>query len=233
MDKNLDLNLNLKSNLLKNSTNTPNNYHEILHENEGKNEERGKKQNFGLLESEFEQLTLQLKQGNEQLFGQIFRVHFEECRRYLIKECNASPEDAYDFTVETIIQFRQLLLLDKLHYGNLRFLFTKMAKDAYLKYLDKAKRLPTEDLDDPNYGRQVADNTTFDELLDEDAYVLLGKAMAQISDECHQLLKNHFFDGLQFKLIASYIGDTDVNVRKRKERCMEKLRSIFFKMLKR
>lgn len=222
MDKNLDFNLNPKNNLLKIG----------LSSTESGETVQGKKQNFGLHKSEFDQLVLQLKRGNEKLFDQIFRAHFEDCRRFLMKECSASPEDAYDFTVETIIQFRQLLLQDKLQYGNLRYLFTKMAKDAYIKHLNKTKRLPTEDLDDPNSGKQVADNPSFDELLDEDSYAMLEKAMKQISSDCAQLLKSHFFDGLQFKIIANNTGDTDVNVRKRKERCMEKLRGVFFNIFK-
>jgi RNA polymerase sigma factor (sigma-70 family) len=183
-------------------------------------------QNFGLKAAEFEQLRADLLRGDETLFERVFVKHFDDCRAYLMRQCSAQADDAYDITVETIIAFRKRLMEDKVEYGNLRFYFTKMAKDSYLKAIEKNKRLPTGELDMNEADRAEEAESGFD----EDHLKALDSAWVKMGDECKNLLKAHVYDGVQLKLIAQERNEAETNVRKRKERCMDKLKSYFFEL---
>jgi RNA polymerase sigma factor (sigma-70 family) len=182
--------------------------------------------NFGLSRADFDEMREKLKAGDESLFERVFVKHFNDCRRYLISQCNASPDDAYDVTVETLIRFRQALMEDKIGYDNLRFLFTQMAKQIYLKWLQHGKRLPTTTLD--NQADDRAEDS--DLLFDDETITLLEQAWQNLGTECKKLLKSHYYDGIQLKQISASIGQSDVAVRKRKERCMETLKKYFFEL---
>lgn len=181
-------------------------------------------QNFGLKKADFDQLVSDLQGGNEKLFETIFVQHFESCRSYLMRECSAQSDDAYDVTVETIIKFRQMLVENKIQYGNLRFYFTKMAKDAYLKIIAKNKKMPVGELVENEADR--AEEST--EAFDEEQTIALEKSWAQLGDDCRNLLRQHIQEGFQLKEIAQAMAQSEVNMRKRKERCMTKLKSLFF-----
>lgn len=183
-------------------------------------------QNFGLKAAEFEQLRADLLRGDETLFEHVFVKHFDDCRVYLIRNCSAQADDAYDITVETIIAFRKRLLENKVEYGNLRFYFTKMAKDSYLKWLEKNKRLPVTEL--VANEADHADET--DGGFDEDQLKVLDSAWTKMGDDCKNLLKSHVYDGLQLKIIAQSLNEAEANIRKRKERCMDRLKTYFFEL---
>ena len=181
-------------------------------------------QNFGLKKADFDQLMSDLQSGNEKLFETIFVQHFDSCRSYLVRECAAPNDDAYDVTVETIIKFRQMLVDGKIQYGNLRFYFTKMAKDAYLKIIAKNKKMPVGDLGEntPDF----ADEAT--ESFDDEQVAALEKSWILLDDACKNLLRQHVQEGTQLKEIAQNLEQSETSIRKRKERCMTKLKALFF-----
>ncbi len=183
-------------------------------------------QNFGLKAAEFEQLRTDLLRGDETLFERVFVKHFDDCRVYLIRNCSAQADDAYDITVETIIAFRKRLIENKVEYGNLRFYFTKMAKDSYLKTVEKNKRMPVGELNINEADRADEAENGFD----EDHLKALDSAWVKLGEECKNLLKSHVYDGVQLKLIAQERNEAEANVRKRKERCMDRLKSYFFEL---
>jgi RNA polymerase sigma factor (sigma-70 family) len=181
-------------------------------------------QNFGLKEADFNQLVGDLQGGNEKLFETIFVQHFESCRSYLMRECSAPTDDAYDVTVETIIKFRQMLVEGKIQYGNLRFYFTKMAKDAYLKIIAKNKKIPVGEFD--GNVPDIADEPT--ENFDDEQVLALDKSWQLLGEDCKNLLRQHVQEGIQLKEIAQTLEQSEATMRKRKERCMAKLKTIFF-----
>jgi DNA-directed RNA polymerase specialized sigma24 family protein len=142
--------------------------------------------NFGLSRASFDEMREKLKAGDESLFERVFVKHFNDCRRYLVTQCSASPDDAYDITVETLIRFRQALIEDKIGYDNLRFLFTQMAKQIYLKWLQQGKRLPTSPIDN-----QADDRIETDEMMfDDETLGLLDTAWQKLGEKCKELLFN-------------------------------------------
>ena len=181
-------------------------------------------QNFGLKFSDFNEMLNSLQQGDEKLFEHVFVKHFSDCRSYLMRECTAQADDAYDITVETIISFRKRLIDGKIDYGNLRFYFTKMAKDSYLKLLEKNKRTPVSEFVLTEADREDESTEAFD---DEQMHAL-DNAWNKLNEDCRKLLRSHVYDGLQLKQVAQLLNENEANIRKRKERCMDKLKSSFF-----
>ncbi len=181
-------------------------------------------QNFGLKFSDFNEMLNSLQQGDEKLFEHVFVKHFSDCRSYLMRECAAQADDAYDITVETIISFRKRLIEGKIEYGNLRFYFTKMAKDSYLKLLEKNKRTPVSEFVLTEADREEEPTEAFD----DDQMYALDNAWGKLNEDCRKLLRSHVYDGLQLKQVAQLLNENEANIRKRKERCMDKLKSSFF-----
>ena len=181
-------------------------------------------QNFGLKQTAFSDMLSALQRGDETLFEHVFVKHFSDCRGYLMRECSANADDAYDITVETIISFRKRLIEGKIEYGNLRFYFTKMAKDSYLKLVEKNKRMPVKEFVLNEANREEEPTQDFD----EDQLQSLDKAWTKLNEDCQKLLRSHIYDGLQLKQVALLLNENEANIRKRKERCMDKLKSSFF-----
>ncbi len=173
------------------------------------------KNNFGLSKEEFNQLVGQLQQGNERLFEQIFLSHFELCMNYIQNQCNASYDDAYEAVMDTLVQFRKRIIQGKVHYGNMRYLFTLMAKQNYLK-LEQSLNKEVMSADD---------ETAFD----EETLGLLDKAWEQLCNNCQQVLRGYYYDGFTLKQLTQRLNHTsNAATRKQKERCLKKLRNTFF-----
>lgn len=174
--------------------------------------------NFGLTEATFNQLVSELEQGKDTLFEQVFLTHFEDCVKYLMNTYKASPEDAYDASMNTMLEFCRRLKAGRIAYGNLRFLFTRMAGQVYLKWAKKQNK--QTDLD--NFD--IADVT---EDIDEESYAILNKAWNALQEECKSLLEAFYYDGTTLENIALAMDKSAVAVRKQKQRCVEKLRSLY------
>jgi len=174
--------------------------------------------NFGLTEAEFNKLLLELGKGDETLFEQVFLTHFEDCCKYLMSTYNASSEDAYDASMNTMLEFCKRLKSGRIAYGNLRFLFTRMAGQVYLKWIKKQNKLT---------GLENMDLLEAPEEIDDETYAVLNKAWNGLLKDCQTLLEAFYYSGATLEHIATELNRSAVAVRKQKQRCMEKLRELF------
>jgi len=174
--------------------------------------------NFGLTEAEFNRLLLELEKGDETLFEQVFLTHFEDCCKYLMNMYNASSEDAYDASMSTMLEFCRRLKSGRIAYGNLRFLFTRMAGQVYLKWIKKQNKL---------IGLENIDLQEAPEEIDDEAYATLNKAWDGLLKDCQTLLEAFYYSGATLEHIAAGLNRSAVAVRKQKQRCMDKLRELF------
>ncbi len=174
--------------------------------------------NFGLSSHEFEELLKQLQKGNTSLFEQIFITHFDECVRYLQRKYNAQYDDAYDVSMDTLLIFRQRLVQGKVKYGNLRFLFTQMAGQQYVR---NSKR---------NTSKSTQDLVSADHPLDSGEIEILHRAWKLLDEPCQRLLKMNFYGQMPLAEIAEMMDKKPATIRKQKSRCIEKL-MISFKAL--
>lgn len=178
--------------------------------------------NFGLSKQAFEQMLEELQAGNRQLFETVFLAHFTDCRRFLEHRYQASPEDAYDASMEAMLLFCKRLKAGKISYGNLRFLFTQMAGQVYLKWVKK--QLPQESIDGMDIG--IAP-----EGIDQASIAILNNAWDKLCGDCQQLLKNFYYENTPLKNIALQKNKTAAAIRKQKQRCVEKLQALFAQLV--
>ena len=176
--------------------------------------------NFGLTEQGFKDLLYGLQNGDDILFEQVFLTHFNDCRIFLMRKYKASAENAYDVTMDTLLLFYNGLKSGKIVYGNLRFLFTQMAGQVYLKWIKKDHLVEL-----PEY-LDIEDDT---EQFDETTLIILNKAMENLETEEQSLLKAFYYEGISLKNIAQQWNKNPAAVRKQKQRCVEKLRALFIK----
>lgn len=174
--------------------------------------------NFGLTEATFNDLVSELEQGRETLYEQVFLTHFEDCVRYLMSTYKASAEDAYDASMDAMVEFCKRLKTRQISYGNLRFLFTRMAGQIYLKWIKRQKRQTA--LDDMDIQEAPLE-------IDDETYVFLSKAWDGLLDDCRNLLEAFYYTGDTLENLAQAMSRSSVAVRKQKQRCVEKLRSLY------
>lgn len=174
--------------------------------------------NFGLTEEAFDQMLDAFSRNDNSLFEQVFLKHFKYCMSYLQKNYKASEEDAYDASMETLLVFSKRLKSGKIKYGNLRFLFTKMAGQIYLKWIKK------ENLKESLEGIEIEEEK---ETLDPENLKILNKAWEQLGEPCQMLLKSFYYDRVPLNKISEMTGRKPAAIRKQKQRCIEKLRQLF------
>ena len=186
---------------------------------ESKALKRSMDNNFGLTEGSFKELCTKLKEGDETIFELIFLKHFDDCVQFLKRKYKIDHTTAYDVSMDTILEFRQKLIQEKIKYGNLRFLFTSMAGQIYLKTIRSRKN-------DENL------TSLFESENLEDDFIILEKALSDLGEGCQKLLKQNIYDGLELKEIAFLYGKTAAAIRKQKERCVGRLKLLFAKQIR-
>ncbi len=172
--------------------------------------------NFGLSKADFDELVTRLRGGDDQLFRQVFLSHFDDCMAYLKRHVGASHEDAYDMTMETMLIFCKQLKAGRLNYGNLRFLFTKMATQQYQKWKQKGQHyLSVDELqialeDDPSPAMKRA----------------FEQAWSSLGEPCRQLISQFYYDKMSLRKLAELLSKSETATRKRKQRCMQSLQEM-------
>jgi len=179
--------------------------------------------NFGLSPADFEQLLRQLNRGDESLYERIFLAHFGDCMQYLKMQCKASHNDAYDATMEATALFLERLQAGKVSYGNLRFLFTRMAVQIYFRWVKNIQSPLLCSLID--IGEEEA---SYEPLLP-----LLKTVWPLLQAKDRSLLEAFYFEGRTLKTLAQCMGTTPATLRKRKQRGLERLRILFLAECKR
>jgi RNA polymerase sigma factor (sigma-70 family) len=178
--------------------------------------------NFGLTEEQFGDLLGRLRQGDESLFTTLFQQHFKGCMGILTRKYRAPHEEAYDCVMWAMMRMRQVLIEDKVGYGNLESYMIRMAVNHYLKKQERNKEVSTESMPEP-----VSDHS---DMVDTESIELLDRAWGKMGEKCQELLKGFYYDKIELKKLTALLGDTsESNTRKRKERCLQELRMQFFR----
>lgn len=177
------------------------------------------KRNFGLTESEFDLMIEQMRNGNEIIFEKIFLSHFSDCMMYLKVNYNIQHSHAYDLSMDTLLDFRKGLHLGKYKYGNLRFLFTKMATQRFIK--QKKKSLKVDLLD------EFFDIELETDIDNQDEIKTLQRAWARLDNKSQSLLKQFYVEKMKLSEIAILENKSHTAIRKQKERALTTLRKNY------
>ncbi len=176
--------------------------------------------NFGLSTVEFDDLVNELRHDNNELFEKIFLSHFGDSMTFLKRNYKSTHDDAYDAVMDTMIEFRQRIIEGKIYYGNLRYLFTKMATQKYMRQANSYKSRPIVE----------SDITTVNHIeYNEEDIKTLAISWEYLGEECQTLLKLHIHANMKLVEIAEQMDRSPATIRKKKERCIKKLMQIFKK----
>ncbi len=182
-----------------------------------------KSQNFGLDAKAFTTLLDQLEAGDERLFEQVFVTQFRRCTRHLMFRYSAGEDDAKDVVMNTLLDFRKLLLARKVGFGNLEAYFTKMTTTNYLKTRNNSPEILVE-----NLPEEASD--PFAAAFTEAEYSTFAKAWAGLCEKCKLVLERYYYDDLPHAQIANLMGKNLAAVKQDKHRCVEKLRKNFLQL---
>ena len=174
--------------------------------------------NFGLSEDSFNEMVELLKNGDEHLYEKIFLQHFNDCHVFIKRKYNASHQDAYDASMNAMLAFCRKLKEGNIQYGNIRFLFTQMAGQIYVKWIKRERK--KEEIGDLDLAEELPH-------FDSESFEILEKAFAKLGDGCSQLLNAFYFAEKTLQDIAVGSDKNPSAIRKQKQRCIEKLRTFF------
>jgi len=184
------------------------------------------KDNFGLSKKEFEDFVVKVRNGDESLFIRVFNIHFKASIRYVQNKFGISEETAYDVCMDTMLVFRNKLKNGKIKYGNIRYLYTKMAVHRYLDLLKRKSKI--------DEAIEVFMGSNYDQKIDQEDFLsLLNNALDNLDNPQKHMIKEIFYSGKPTDQIIAENDITYSTFRKRKQRSLAKLKSSFLDLLNR
>ena len=182
------------------------------------------KDNFGLTRREFDHFLENIKQGDESLFIKVFNGHFKRSVIYIRNKFGITEQQAYDVCMDTLVDFRSKLKADKIRYGNLRYLFTKMAANMYLDNI--REKVKVKDAIAVFIGEHYKQ-----EIEDKEFFILVNKAIDMLDDSQKFFIRDIFYHGKQKEQILEEHNISYDTFRKRKQRVLEKLKSVLMDLI--
>jgi RNA polymerase sigma factor (sigma-70 family) len=175
--------------------------------------------NFNLSEEEFERMKLALQKGDESLLGKIFVARSKDVMQLLKTKYRAQHHDAYDAIIGALLPFRQNIIQGNVTYGNLNAYYSRTAIHIYLKMKGRSREDYPEEM--PEIKSEESTEIFETERLDK-----LNEAWKLLGDFCRHLIQRYSYDGIPLKQIADEIGEDYDNLKKKKSRCVQKLKDL-------
>lgn len=163
---------------------------------------------------------------SDQAFQAIYHDRTIQLKNYITNN-NGSPADAQDIEQKTII-----VLYEKVISGHFSltsklstFLFS-VGRNLWLKEL--RKKSLTNSLADDAYNDYEDINFTMEAEDDQEERLL--SCLQQLGVACQRLLRGKYYDKMSDKDLSEALGDiSEENVRKRRYKCIQKLKKFFLK----
>ena len=148
----------------------------------------------------------------------LFKKYFNEVKLYVF---SLSRNIALSEEIATDAFYKAFVSIDENKDGFKYWLF-KVARNLYIDYIRKAKRLkPLDDIEIEDDGI-----TTIDNLIKEEEYKALYRAIALLKDTYREVILLYYFDGLHGEEIAGIINESVENVKVKLYRARLKLKKI-------
>lgn len=177
-----------------------------------------------------------LSTGNKDAINIIYKQYYPIFKKWLLTR-GGEATDADD-----IFQDGLMILYQKskdvefcLTCSISTYLFS-ICKRLWLKKIQNSKAKPVMHLDFSDNEEAQYSNTSNDEmdlqnfLENEEKYQKLNTALAQIGDNCAQLIKAFYIDKKSMSDIATIFNYTNTeNAKVQKYKCLTRLRKLFFK----
>lgn len=180
-----------------------------------------KKDNFGLSKSEFQMSVENLKAGINDILTKHIAHQIPDTISYLGKRFSLSRQVSYDICMSTLLKFREKLIQDKIQYGNLRFLYTRMCINHYFDAEKKRKQTDAAvhtflELNTGNFNQEVF-------------YKRLDTVVDDLDKEQQTLIDNIYRSGKSMENVAADLNISYAALRKKKQRLLKKMKEMYFK----
>lgn len=178
--------------------------------------------NFGLSRKAFKGLLRQLQSGDESLVEHVYLKQCKRCVKYLMQQPDCGYDQAYNCTMDALLEIRKDLIKGRIFYGNLDFYFTKRAQSKWYKMKQKSTTTGnTTELDEFEF---VADDQSEANLHEAELRLLIKEAIQKLCSECKQIVRLYYYEEISLKEISELLDKSHDAVRKQATRCREKLR---------
>lgn len=165
-----------------------------------------------------------IKLRNSVSFHALYNGRTDQLKRFVLNN-NGSIDQANDIEQQCIIILYEQVVGEKLSlFANTKlstYLYA-IARNLWLKEIKKGSTTISEEAIDIDLYYE--DDTTFDYTNER----TLKKCLIEISDGCRKLLIGKYYDKKSDSQLCEELGDVSVdNIRKRRYKCMQKLKSLF------
>jgi len=184
--------------------------------------EANKKKNFGLTKKEFSKMRDQLNKGNEELIERIFLSQFQKCSAIIISQTGSSKQEAYDYTMDALLEIRKELLAGKVLYGNLGSYFVTKSINQFFR---KNKKSRVEFAELMEQHKTIDNAISEKEEFNQDLKDIVAAALAKLGEECRTILKLYYYQEWSFQDIAAELGKGYDAIRKQATRCRDKFKT--------
>ncbi len=184
--------------------------------------EANRNKNFGLSKSEFVLMLKKLREGNEEIIERIFLSEFQKCTSILMSQTGCNKQEAYDLTMDALVEIRKEFLGDKILYGNLESYFITKSMNQFFRKNNK-KRIEIAKFSTDHYF--IEDPIVEDEGFNLELKELVHQAIESLSEECRDILKLYYFQEWSFQDIAIKLEKGYDAIRKQATRCRDKFKS--------
>ena len=178
--------------------------------------------NLGLTREDYDKLVKDLQEGNEKLFEIAFKKLVRNGITKLKEQRKGDDSFIEDVVIETLLFLRKRIIKGKVKYGAVEFLFQKILFQQYTNF--KRGSLNSISLDDSLGVNDITEEKSVE--YDEEQFKILRTAFDKLDGKCFELLEMVYFKKKSFSELAKIHGANEYVLRKRKQRCLEKLKTV-------
>ena len=182
------------------------------------------KKNFDIDKNQFDKLVEELQSGSDEMFNKLFKDVFIITYESIKNKLNISEPDAKEATINAFFNFYNKLKDGKITYNNLKYLLDTMAKQEYFIFFNtdkKEKSFPL--IDELNF---LIEEEEIDHVAKDEEFNKLEEAVKKLDTNCKKLLDKIYTKGIKTGKIAKSLKISKETFRKRKERCLKKLKNL-------
>jgi len=179
-----------------------------------------RKDNFGLSKADFLRYKENLIIGDDSFITKYMVHQLPETISFLQNKFSISREESYDCCMNTFLEFRTKMIHNKIQYGNLRFLFTRMCANNFIDA--EKKKMKVQEAIKCFLGQKedIPKNAEF--------FTRLESSIDNLNQEQQLLIREIYYSGKTMESIAEEQNLKYANLRKKKQRILTKLRTLFF-----
>lgn len=146
----------------------------------------------------------------------LFKKYYNEALLYVCSFCH-NKHLAEDIVAEAYM--RAIRSIDE-EKDSFKFWLLKVCRNCFFDYARKNKRL------EPINNDYQDDKTLVDEIIQQEEYRALYKAIDLLSDNYREAVRLYYFDGMSVREIAEITGYSTENVKIQLYRARNKLKEI-------